>query len=668
MLIRTNSQITLIHLNRRNDFKQDQSKTVFEHSIFSLHLSKKNRMGAFKEFKAYQKIVNKQLVLLLVFITSIQTTLYSIDNQSNNVKKTKIELDKELDFQLKEIAAWRANNPDSALLKLAQLSRISMALDGEDRYDFQARLLNEIGNTYRVKGNYVDAINYYEQGIQFSTIHNLNLRKAKLLNALGGLYQEIEDIDKALKYCKSSLVIYKKDFPWLKKDICMLYANVGNILLMKNKDLEAQRFLLKANQLNDSLQDNYLSSLIYSGLGIVCMRLKDYDNALLNYNLGLQASEKIQSMDTKLAILANMGSTYIQMKNYRDAEVELLKAFDQAERINHPYLIKEMLNLLVTLYAETSQFEKAYWYQKKYSDLKSELFSKELKQQISSIDEKLKNTERQKKILELNQMNLAKNFEIRRNRYMLLAISIGSIFALALIWSYYQRKKAKNTAYIYQMENRMFRLQMKPHFIFNVLSSIGGYMNQNNNRDAGVYLAKFARLIRNVLEQSNKELISLSRELEVLKYYLELQQLRFPNKFVFVINAEDISDPETLVLPPMLIQPIVENAIEHGFAQRQDNGNLWINFYQGHELLTIEIIDDGIGINNHKKSNIKTDLGHLKNESFSMNLISEHMKYYKVKHHKEFKITVEDNSEIGTNQLISGTRVVLTLPLIHKNM
>lgn len=625
-------------------------------------------MGAFKEFKAYQKIVNKQLVLLLVFITSIQTTLYSIDNQSNNLKKTKIELDKELDFQLKEIAAWRANNPDSALLKLAQLSRISMALDGEDRYDFQARLLNEIGNTYRVKGNYVDAINYYEQGIQFSTIHNLNLRKAKLLNALGGLYQEIEDIDKALKYCKSSLVIYKKDFPWLKKDICMLYANVGNILLMKNKDLEAQRFLLKANQLNDSLQDNYLSSLIYSGLGIVCMRLKDYDNALLNYNLGLQASEKIQSMDTKLAILANMGSTYIQMKNYRDAEVELLKAFDQAERINHPYLIKEMLNLLVTLYAETSQFEKAYWYQKKYSDLKSELFSKELKQQISSIDEKLKNTERQKKILELNQMNLAKNFEIRRNRYMLLAISIGSIFALALIWSYYQRKKAKNTAYIYQMENRMFRLQMKPHFIFNVLSSIGGYMNQNNNRDAGVYLAKFARLIRNVLEQSNKELISLSRELEVLKYYLELQQLRFPNKFVFVINAEDISDPETLVLPPMLIQPIVENAIEHGFAQRQDNGNLWINFYQGHELLTIEIIDDGIGINNHKKSNINTDLGHLKNESFSMNLISEHMKYYKVKHHKEFKITVEDNSEIGTNQLISGTRVVLTLPLIHKNM
>jgi two-component sensor histidine kinase len=617
------------------------------------------------------KIVNTRLLFCswFVFIVLLYpcVEVSAQDNKLENKSKQVRQLEA-LEHKLQEANSWQSKNIDSALVILGNLSKQSMLLQGTRRYDFQSRIFNEIGNAFRGKGDYIQAIGYYERGIQFSTIHNLQLRKAKLLNSLGGLYQEIEDIDSALKYCKSSLYIYLNNFSWLKKDICMLYANVGNLLLIQSRNKEAQFYLVNAKKINDEINDDYLSSLIYPGLAIVRIRFEDYPGALDNYKLGLKAAERINSKDTKLAILANISSTYVQMRKYDEAELLLLPAYQEALQINHRYLIKEILNLFVLLYSETKQYQKAYEFQKKYSDLKSELFSQELNKRIASIDEKLRSTERQKKILELNQLNLAKSFEIRRNKFILIIISVLSIFTLALIWSYYQRKKAKNMAYIYQMENRMFRLQMKPHFIFNVLSSIGGYMNQNNNRDAGVYLAKFARLIRNVLEQSNKELISLSRELEVLKYYLELQQLRFPNKFDFIINDEDISDPETLVLPPMLIQPIVENAIEHGFSQRPERGNLWINFYQAHELLTIEIIDDGIGINNHKKTNINTDLGHLKNESFSMNLISEHMKYYKIKHHKEFKIIVEDNSEIGTNQLISGTRVVLTLPLIHKNI
>jgi LytS/YehU family sensor histidine kinase len=206
---------------------------------------------------------------------------------------------------------------------------------------------------------------------------------------------------------------------------------------------------------------------------------------------------------------------------------------------------------------------------------------------------------------------------------------------------------------------------MKPHFIFNVLSSIGGYMNQNNNKDAEIYLAKFARLIRNVLEQSNQELITLNKEIELLRYYLELQQLRFPNKFTFEINLDNIEETESLLVPPMMIQPLVENAIEHGFSALDHEGQLLINFTQSEDLLSIEIIDNGIGIKNRKSENNVTDLSQFRHTYISSKLIKEHLKYYKIIHRRNFQITFDDLSEKPSRGFHTGTRIILTLPLIQ---
>ena len=603
------------------------------------------------------------LFLALIFLLDCQCLKAQTHSQESQELKDQSLFD---DFQLriKEAIAIRTVDADSAVLLLSVLSRKSMQLHNDMRFGFQAQILTELGNTYRSKGDYLKAINYYELGIQFSTIHNLNFRKAKLMNALGGLYQELEDLDNALRYCKMALVIFQTDYPEQLQDLAMLYANVGNLMIIKENNADAQKFLLKANSINADLNDDYLSSLIFSGLGIVQMRLGDFDAALEYFNKGILAATRINSLDTKLALTANMSSAYIQKKSYEKAEKLLIPAYHEAIEINHKYLIKEILSLLVVLYSETDRYKPAYEYQKKYSDLKSDLFSEELNQRIASIDQKLKNTERQKTILELNQLNQAKSYEIRKNQALLAFVSVFSIFTLALIWSYYQRMKAKNTAQIYQMENQMFRLQMKPHFIFNVLSSIGGFMNQNKPQEAGVYLAKFARLIRNVLEQSNQELISITKEIELLKYYLDLQQLRFPDRFKYRIYTDDLIEEETLFIPPMLIQPIVENSIEHGFADRTNCGQIDLMFTQNEDTLVIQIIDNGKGIQDNQSNRLHNDFRHLKKESISSKLIIDQLHYYKTKYRKDFKITFEDLS--NTDKNLSGTKVTLSLPLINK--
>lgn len=603
-------------------------------------------------------------VCILVIFLFFTFSAFGENNGLNTRHKENHLLDT-LEQELSTAAQWKNKNPDSALIILNDLAKKSILLKIDQRFDFQSRILTELGNTYRSKGVYPRAIRYYEAGIEFTTIHNLKLQQAKLLNSLGGVYQELEELNKALIFCKLALEIYQEHAPNEHYDLCMLHANVGNLQILTKNNADALKYLLKAKELNNLIKDDYLNSLIFSGLGLVEMRMGNFALALNYFNEGINAATRIKSADTRLAIMANTASTFIQMKRFDEAEKLLLPALQEATEIKHTYLTKEILNLLVLLYAENKEYEAAYQYQKEYINFRSELFTEELNQRIASIEDKLKNLEREKQILELNQQNQSKDFEIRKNRYTMGLITVILISIILVLWFFYQRTKHMNIARIYQMQNQMFRLQMKPHFIFNVLSSIGGYMNQNNNKDAGIYLAKFARLIRNVLEQSKQELIPLNKEIELLKYYLELQQLRFPNKFTFEINTEEIEETETLLVPPMLMQPLVENAIEHGFSAKDYEGVLLINFTQSEELLSIEIIDNGIGIKNRKSENNKNDLSQFKQTSISSKLIEEHLKYYKIKHRRDFKITFDDLSDKPAHGFQSGTRITLTLPLIQ---
>lgn len=603
-------------------------------------------------------------VCILVIFLFFTFSAFGENNGLNTRHKENHLLDT-LEQDLSTAAQWKNKNPDSALIILNDLAKKSILLKIDQRFDFQSRILTELGNTYRSKGVYPRAIRYYEAGIEFTTIHNLKLQQAKLMNSLGGVYQELEDLNKALIFCKLALEIYQEHAPNEHYDLCMLHANVGNLQILTKNNADALKYLLKAKELNNLIKDDYLNSLIFSGLGLVEMRMGNFALALNYFNEGINAATRIKSADTRLAIMANTASTFIQMKRFDEAEKLLLPALQEATEIKHTYLTKEILNLLVMLYAENKEYEAAYQYQKEYINFRSELFTEELNQRIASIEDKLKNLEREKQILELNQQNQSKDFEIRKNRYTMGLITVILISIILVLWFFYQRTKHMNIARIYQMQNQMFRLQMKPHFIFNVLSSIGGYMNQNNNKDAGIYLAKFARLIRNVLEQSKQELIPLNKEIELLKYYLELQQLRFPNKFTFEINTEEIEETETLLVPPMLMQPLVENAIEHGFSAKDYEGVLLINFTQSEELLSIEIIDNGIGIKNRKSENNKNDLSQFKQTSISSKLIEEHLKYYKIKHRRDFKITFDDLSDKPAHGFQSGTRITLTLPLIQ---
>lgn len=153
-----------------------------------------------------------------------------------------------------------------------------------------------------------------------------------------------------------------------------------------------------------------------------------------------------------------------------------------------------------------------------------------------------------------------------------------------------------------KLEMAALRAQMNPHFIFNCLQSIQRYIMANDKDKAMNYLSDFAKLVRSILDASSSSKIALSKEIEMLENYLRLEQLRFNDSFDYSVNVNDNINPSKMMIPPMLVQPFVENSILHGFNGLNTKGDLSIKYsYKNDNQLLVEVEDNGVGLEAQKK-------------------------------------------------------------------
>jgi len=201
---------------------------------------------------------------------------------------------------------------------------------------------------------------------------------------------------------------------------------------------------------------------------------------------------------------------------------------------------------------------------------------------------------------------------------------------------------------ILMLEQQALQAMMNPHFVFNVMNSIQHYINTQNTASANKVLTGFARLIRKNLEICTKSYITLEEELEYLNLYLKLEKNRFGDKLQYTINVEDEIDKDETLIPSMLLQPYVENAIWHGIMPKETGGEIQINInLKDEHYLNIEIIDDGVGIENSLKA--KKD----KHISKGMQLTRERLNLLGQIEAKPIQLDVHQNTENGTTVFIS---------------
>lgn len=211
-----------------------------------------------------------------------------------------------------------------------------------------------------------------------------------------------------------------------------------------------------------------------------------------------------------------------------------------------------------------------------------------------------------------------------------------------------------------KIELKALRSQMNPHFIFNSLNSIQHYIFNSKSDEAIKYLNKFARLVRIILNNSDKPTVTVAEDIEALRLYLELEQMRFDNKFEYKIELDGSVDEDYDVMPPLLMQPYVENAILHGLNPKQGKGFLNIHISTENNLIVCAIEDNGIG--RKKAAEIKRTMPGNKHKSLGMKITEDRLKILNELHRSKLNIEIEDLEDASGNS--QGTRVVIYIPII----
>src|SRR5690606_8605989 len=318
--------------------------------------------------------------------------------------------------------------------------------------------------------------------------------------------------------------------------------------------------------------------------------------------------------------------------------------------------------LLSDIYEKQNNVEKALLHYKKYAISKDSLTNYEnIRKRVQSEmtfefekRESLHKKEQEKKEILLKE-------QAKRHTLQLFFGLLTIILIVGIGFLYYNRNQLKKTLTLQKdladYEQKALHLQMNPHFVFNCLGSISSFIVQNGNDSAIKYLTKFSKLMRLTLEYSKEPLIAVDKEIEGLQNYLELEQLRFNKVFNFTITKSECIEDD-MALPPLFIQPFVENSIIHGIIPKKIQGFIIIDFSVNQSHLICTITDDGIGIETSKKLKTQSVSVH---KSMAMDIIEKRLKMIESSTSKTATLETQELKDCHGN--ILGTKVTLKLPV-----
>ena len=515
---------------------------------------------------------------------------------------------------------------------------------------------NNLGNVYESQGNYLKAMSLFKNVFYEKEIEKDTLGMANTLNSLGIIYQKRGDFQEAIKTHEKSFK-YAEDIG-SKSLIATNKTNIGNIYLgLKKYDL-AKSHYQEALKITRSINDKNEESICLSNLGTLYLQT----NAIpMAQNYFMQSVALCKAIDNKEQLAysyVGLGETYYKASNYKEAIkfLELGKSLALQIDILEPQ--KDATKLLSEIYDKKGDFKKAFENHELFKKVSDSLLNEENIKKIASIEYEYKYkrdlddaAERETKLtktVETTSKDLQKsqrNLLLGIITFLAVALVLGSIIFLLKL----RHSKAKTQNII--TEQKLLRTQMTPHFIFNSLSVLQGMILNKEESKSVNYLSKFSKLLRITLENSRDKTVLLSHELEAVENYLSLQQIE-NEKITFELHVADSIETNAIKVPPMLIQPFVENAIEHAFKNQNDACTIEIKLTLVDAKLICVILDNGMGIDSSERNSNQNK------KSLATQITKERLAYLSKDFKMDASIAIEDRSTYGAQ----GTQVTIQMP------
>ncbi len=519
-----------------------------------------------------------------------------------------------------------------------------------------SRVYNNLGLVLGNIGDYEESIDYHLQSLRIREKTGSKGEVASSLNNIGLVFIAIEKYDEANDYLLRSLKIKKEIGN--ERSLASTYLNVGTVKFYQGKYDESLDYHSKSLKIYNMLEDKKSIGAVVSNMAYIARKKGDLNQAI-KYNLeSIRLIEEIGSKDQLCESYNSLASTYIELKNYKKATQYAQKAKEIAELNNILPQLKSTLHWLYGIENAQGNYKQAICYLEQHMKLKDSLFNEINNKQIIELQTKYDTEKKEKEIALLSETSIQQELELeKRNKTILMLIGVV-IFILVITLFIIKHNKIKQRQNTLELEQALFRSQMNPHFIFNAISAIQHYIHKNKSLEASSYLSSFAKLMRSILNNSKVELVTLETEKQTLEDYLKLQSLRLDGNLDYTIKELSELESDELAIPPMLLQPFVENAIEHGILKKKSQtGKIDIHFSEKDNKLLVEIIDDGIG--REKAGEIKDK----RHKSFATDITNSRIKSMKQSYKKGIFFDILDlkNSE---NDPI-GTKVIFKLPLTY---
>jgi tetratricopeptide (TPR) repeat protein len=506
-------------------------------------------------------------------------------------------------------------------------------------------------------GQYNESISLYQKNIVRAREKHLKKIIPEAFFGISNVYAQTENIAERKKYMLSYLSEAKKENnPEVIAQACF---RMGTLIMIMDSNLKVvMPYLQESLKIRDSLNDSLAMLTTLNMIGWFYYINGQPDSSLHYYFRSIQICPP-WNIAGFAKPYGNIGNIYRNKKDYGKAIYYYNLCEQYCLRTRDFYILAALYKDMSDMYITRGDYKKAYEYHVAFKNSNDSLTADRYLEGLGYARAKF-DTEAKEKELQLL------NLKLDQNKYFMYGLA--ALFMLLIIIGfllYYQLKLASRRK-ISEMSNKLseithanMRQQMNPHFIFNTLNSIQYYMYQHDKIATNNYLTKFSRLIRKILENSQSTLVPVRDEVDLIQLYLELETLRFKEKFAFEIIIDEEIDTLTYKIPTMLIQPYVENAVCHGLINKQDQGLLTITMKLKDHHICCVIEDNGIGREAAMKIKKQNDAPH---HSLGTKITESRINLTNALYGTDLKVIFTDLADDGNNPC--GTRVELQLPLM----
>jgi len=505
---------------------------------------------------------------------------FFIDSLRTQIQVTNSPIEKSNHFNSLGIAYGYKNEPEKSLQCFIASAKILESIG--DTTLLHHRYLN-IGLAYGIHGGYEEGLDYMYRSIPLCNAMKDTITLGLIYQNIGSTYEYIGELDSAKRYINKAYEINIHFHDTLSMASAMNTLGLiaenqeqpDSMLYYLQKGLEYAR-TYDQSKFDERAKMRMAITLesLYHNIGKYYARNGPADSAIFYLERVLNFNSDYTSMDAKMTAHKHLGDVYMKRKSFEQA----------------CYHFNQELNMKDSLFDERRE-ESIYEMQVKYETEKVNMENKELKLTASLAEAKKKLADKQYDFA------------------LMVTWSVVLVLFLALLIIFFLFKQNKTirqlnmrlnttneelTSAKQKVELKALLNQINPHFIFNSLNSIQQFIVKNDVGSSTEYFGSFGRLIRHSLDHSEREFVPIQEEIEVIQDYSTLENLRFKQPFELIINPGNV-DVYSIKIPPMFIQPLVENSINHGFAQEKPNKRIEISFQEFDESIQCSVKDNGIG-------------------------------------------------------------------------